>query len=248
MKRKLGIIIQARTNSRRLPNKTLAQIDEKPLIIYLYERVKNHFDLPIIIATTTNSKDDEMVSLLKSYNINLFRGSEENVIDRFIETCYRFEITDIVRVCCDNPFLDLAYLEQLVNIWHCNGYSDYISFEFKNKPVILSHFGVFTEIVKLSALENVVRIYPQNKKYFEHVTNGVYMNPQIFKIHLVNLDDELSRYEGVRLTIDTKEDLFRISNLTPLSKNKNFKEIAEYVLSQPHLFEGMKNTIKDQQK
>ncbi len=246
-KRKLGFIIQARLGSTRLPNKILKLFNGKPLIIHIFERIEK-FKLPIIIATTDNVKDDTLFRLLQENDIQTFRGSENNVLERFIQAAKQNEITDIIRICSDNPFLDLEYLEKLINIWEYDSVSDYLSFEFKEKPVILSHFGIFAEIVKVDALFKVAYKFPDNKLFSEHVTNGVYLNTSIFKINLLNLDEELTPYEGIRLTIDTQEDFDNVSTLILKMENKNFKQIANFITSEKLLFRKMKQIIINNQK
>ena len=246
--RNIGIIIQARTNSTRLPRKILLPIAREPLILNIYNRIHNHFDLPIVIATTDNTKDDDLSEMLINRNIKVFRGDEDYVLNRFIRAAKISGITDIIRICADNPFLDFDYLDQLIGVWKKNPESDYISFEFKNKPVILSHFGVFAEIVTLSALEKIAELFPGNDIYKEHITNGVYMNPGIFKIRLINLDKQLSPYEGIRLTIDTREDYERITELMTELKSIKFEEIANFILSNPKMLKGMKETILENSK
>jgi len=248
MERKLGIIIQARTGSTRLAGKILMPIGDKPMILYLYNRLNDYFDIPIVVATTDESQDDHLSQMLVNQDIKIYRGSEGNVISRFINAAKYFGFTDIVRVCADSPLLDFYFLDELINAWKDDTKSDYISFEFNEKPVILSHFGVFAEVVKLSALEKVAGLFCDNKIYLEHVTNGVYMNPGIFKIRLINLDKELTPFEGIRLTIDTKEDFERVSALIPKIKNIKFEEIANYIKSRPALLLGMKQTILENSK
>lgn len=246
--RNIGIIIQARTNSTRLPGKVLLPIGGEPLILNIYNRMQNHFRLPIIIAITDSHEDDGLAKMLADEKVNVFRGSENNVIGRFIDASNNQGFTDIIRICADNVFLDFDFLDKLIELWKRDTKSDYISFEFKKKPVILSHFGVFAEIVKLSALEKVASLFPNNRIYLEHITNGVYMNTEIFKIRLINLDNVLTPFEGIRLTIDTKEDFRRISELVPKIKNIKFEEIANYILTNPGMLEGMKETILENSK
>ncbi len=248
MERKLGIIIQARTSSTRLPEKILMPVGDKPMILFLYNRLNDYFDIPIIVATTDNSQDDHLAEMLVNLDIKIYRGSEDNVVTRFIGAAKYYGFTDIVRVCADSPLLDLYFLDELIKVWKDDTESDYISFEFNEKPVILSHFGVFAEVVKLSALEKVASLFPGNSIYLEHITNGVYMNPGIFKIRMLNLDRELTPFDGIRLTIDTKEDFERISALMPKIKNIKFEEIANYIKSQPELLLGMKQTILENSK
>lgn len=223
-------------------------IGDKPMVLYLYNRLNDYFDIPIVIATTDNSQDNHLAEMLVNLDVKIYRGSDNNVISRFIGAAKYFGFTDIVRVCADSPLLDLYFLDELIGVWKDDTMSDYISFEFNEKPVIRSHFGVFAEIVKLSTLEKVAGLFGDNNIYLEHVTNGVYMNPDIFKIRLLNLDKELASFEGIRLTIDTKEDFERISELMPKLKNIKFEEIANYVKSKPELLLGMKQTILENSK
>jgi spore coat polysaccharide biosynthesis protein SpsF len=244
MDRKLGIVIQARTGSTRLPGKVLMPVGGETLILRIYNRLKDHLDFPIIIATTLNAQDDPLVDLVSRRNISIYRGSEDNVVCRFIGAAKNIGITDIIRICADNPLLDIDFLDQQIRIWEEDFESDYISFEYNQRPVILSHFGVFAEIVKLSALEKVGNLFPENRIFMEHVTNGIYKNPELFKIRLVNLDKQLSPFEGVRLTIDTIEDLDRISEIVLKAGNENFENIAVYIKSRPDLLLEMKAAIQ----
>lgn len=247
-KRKLGIIIQARMASKRLPGKILMNINGQPLILNLYKRINNYIKFPIVVATTTEKSDDLLVNLLSEAHIKIYRGLQDNVLDRYIKAAEFYGITDIIRICADNPFLDLSFLTQLINLWEKDTKSDYISFEYNHKPVILSHFGVFAEIVKLSALQKLAILFPENKTYQEHVTYGVYTNDKIFDVRLLDIEQEISPYEGIRLTIDTAEDFERLSKLIVEKRNLTFYELGNYILSQSELLEGMEETIRNNSK
>ena len=106
-----GIIIQARTGSTRLPNKIfLPFYKEKGILELIIDRIKNSIDLPIVIATTEKSKDDKIVELAGEKEIACFRGSELNVLNRYIKTAEKFNFSNIIRICADNPFLDIEDL------------------------------------------------------------------------------------------------------------------------------------------
>ena len=92
----LGIVIQARTGSTRLPNKMLLPFHaSKGILELLLEKLRNSFNnLPIIVATTTNNRDDVIVELCLKNKIKYFRGSENNVLQRFIDVANKFSLTN----------------------------------------------------------------------------------------------------------------------------------------------------------
>src|SRR5690554_4950371 len=112
----LGIIIQARLGSTRFPKKILKPFGESTLLLYLIDRLKR-LSLPIVVATTTNEIDDELCEYLKKNRIEYFRGSENNVLQRYIDTANQFGFTEIIRVCSDSPLIDLGFLNKLLSYW-----------------------------------------------------------------------------------------------------------------------------------
>src|SRR5690554_6264340 len=113
----LGIIIQARLGSKRLPNKMLLPFyKEKGVFEILIEKLKVHFSsIPIILATSLETTDDPLIAICEKHNLYFYRGSESNVLERFIDTAKHFKISKIIRICADNPFLDFDELENLKN-------------------------------------------------------------------------------------------------------------------------------------
>jgi len=104
---KIAAIIEARMNSSRLPGKVMLKVNNIPLLEILVNRLKfsKYLD-DIIIATTINSKDDEIVDFCNLKGIKFYRGSENNVLERVCDTAKLFNIDVIVEVCADNCFLD----------------------------------------------------------------------------------------------------------------------------------------------
>src|SRR5208337_4929976 len=99
--------------------------------------------------------------------IKIFRGSENDVLERFIDAATMFGDKNIVRVCADNPFLSMPHIAELVKSYFENK-PDYISYGFRDgTPSIRSHVGMFLEMVGLQALERANSL-TQESFFHEH--------------------------------------------------------------------------------
>lgn len=203
----LGVIIQARLGSSRLPNKmTKPFYQEKGVFELLTSKIRFAFpDLKIVVATTTNDRDNELVDICKKLNVKYHRGSENNVLLRFIETAEKYNINKIVRVCADNPFLNMLALKELIDYGDQLSY-DYISFKSsEGKPTILTHYGFWAEMLTLQALQKVLNL-TNNPLYLEHVTNFIYSHPMDFNLDFISISTKIETYDKVRMTLDTLDD------------------------------------------
>src|SRR5690606_7826310 len=123
---------------------------------------------------------------------------EENVLKRFIHAGEQYNISNIVRVCADNPFLNIHALKELMHSFETCPV-DYLSFKtVYGKPTILTHFGLWSEMMTLSALKEV-QMRTNDPFYLEHVTNFIYLNPELFRINLLPIDDNFANC-NVRMT------------------------------------------------
>ncbi|WP_367914025.1 hypothetical protein [Leadbetterella sp. DM7] len=248
---KLGIVLQARLGSSRLPAKILLPIDDEPLLFFI-EKKFQYLNIPILFAITNSERDDELEAELRKRGAEFIRGSEKDVLSRFLLCAEKYSFNYIIRVCTDNPFINIFYLNELLKAFsNCNENVDYLSFSYKEKPVILSHFGIFAEIVSVSALKQVYSDFSGRGDYREHVTIGVYSNPDRFKVVLIPLDNELKKYEGLRLTIDTLEDynnIIKIRRLRDFRDDMPFSEIGELILADNEIFESMRKIIETNKK
>ena len=203
-----GLILQVRTGSTRFPKKMVqAFYKGKSILELLIERylgIPNN-EIPMVIATTNMSQDDVIEDIAVRYNVKCFRGSENNVIQRFLDTADHFGFSSIIRVCGDNPFFDFESTLALLPAQDSNKY-DYISYKVdQGKPSILSHLGFWGEIVKYDTLKRIIS--STNKKiYLEHVTNYIYLHPEKFSLKLINAPYGLGGRNDIRLTVDTKTD------------------------------------------
>ena len=243
----LGIIIQARLGSTRLPGKvTLPFYNGKGILELIIDNLSSNFkNTPIIIATTNSQKDDEIFKLANDKNIKCFRGSENNVLDRFIQAAEYFGLTEIIRVCSDNPFLNISSLKFLINNFNNSEY-DYVSFKTSNNiPIIKTHYGLWAEGVKLNSIKKIIT---ENKIYLEHVTNYIYEHPNDFKIKLFQIEKE---NDSIRLTIDTKEDFLLnkeiFSEIVKID-NMDIKDFIKYISNNNIWLKKMREQIKNNLK
>ena len=111
----LGIILQARTGSTRMPEKVILPFyQEQSILDLLLEKVKK-LGVQVVLATTINPFDDRICALAGNHNVPVFRGSENDVLDRFIQAAQQYSFSKIIRVCADNPFLDAAEMQTLIS-------------------------------------------------------------------------------------------------------------------------------------
>ena len=241
---KTGIIIQARKGSTRLPNKMVLPFYKgKGVLELLLEKLIKEFPKEqIVLATTVNINDDELVKMADSFKINIFRGRENNVLDRFINAGDKFAFKNIIRICADNPFLDIPHIHFLIQKIEKDRF-DYISYKTESGlPTIKSHLGLFTEAVTLKALKSV------NKKtklplYLEHVTNYIYEYKNDFRILLIELPQYMSHTESIRLTLDTKEDFEMEKELFINFQNLDTKALINHLKQDKSLLNRMELEI-----
>ena len=198
---KLVIILQARMSSKRLPGKSLKLINNIPLVILCAKRLKNKGH-KLIVATSKEKSDDNLVKILKKNKINFFRGSKENVFSRFLNISKKFKPEDlIVRATADNILPD-GNLVKLLNNEIKRRKLNYLSI---NKKIHLLPKGFSLEIFKVKELLRINKS-KLSKKHLEHVTLKMRENKKYLKnivIKKLLQKNDLSKY---RMTIDTKKD------------------------------------------
>ena len=247
-----AIIIQARTGSTRLPSKmVLPFFQGKGILALLLDRLKRcGLADNVIVATTTASRDDVIDELVGKEGVRCFRGDENDVLNRFIRAAERYDISKIVRVCADNPFLDMQALRELLQKGE-NTEADYLSYRTANDiPTIKTHYGFWAEYVTLEALKRVAELTSE-KMYREHVTNYIYTHPLSFKIEWNSIPAEIEN-RTIRLTIDTLAD-FQIQQkmfeeLFSVDPDFGMTDVVSYLDRHSDLYQTMSEIIKSNQK
>lgn len=165
----------------------------------------------IILATTDSPADDRLVDHCAKYPIEIFRGSEENVLQRFIDAGRLYDLETIIRVCSDNPFFDIAGTLRLLDFPELE--SEYIAYKMDDgSPTIKSHLGFWGEVVTQKALVKA-RNMTSDELYLQHTTNFLYANPDHFNIKLIVSPDGIGASNDIRLTLDTEADLIMLRQL-----------------------------------
>lgn len=245
----LCFMLQARVGSTRLPKKMILPFyDKRNILQLIIEKLKNSFpEIPIVLATSADPSNDELENLAFNLNCKVYRGSEEDVLYRFILAAEKFNFNNIIRVCADNPFLDIKEMKHLVNFINKNHNFDYVSFKINGRPSIKSHFGFWAEYITLKTLKNVNNSISE-KLYHEHVTNFIYENPNRFKINYLDANSVLKGHDDIRMTLDTLEDFTILSEIySKLNSKYSFvfgiNEIVDFLDNNPGYKVVMKNQI-----
>ena len=241
-------MVQARSGSTRMPNKILLPFyDGKSILDLLIEKLKRVKDTQVIIATSVNPNCDPIEEVAKKHEVACFRGSENDVLQRFIDAAEANNAERLIRVCSDNPFLELASINKLVSYANeQNSDLDYVGFDINGTPSIKTHYGFWTEYVTLKALKQVKSMTDENL-YHEHVTNYVYGNPDKFKIEWIEGPNVINAHPDIRLTIDTQDDFCNAQEIYADICNKNpyptIEDIVAYLDEHREYYESMKSQI-----
>ena len=227
----LTLVIQARMNSTRFPNKIISDLSGAPLIERILQRVKKVKKIgKIIIATTKRKEDDILVEIAKSNKVEAFRGSENDLVDRYYQAVKDKNFSHILRLPADNPIPDPSEYNRLIN-YHLktdNDFSSNICNFMKNGYP--DGFGV--EIFTANSLKRIWR-NEKRKKFREHITLNFYdykknkKNSKFnFKIGTVKCPKKISRPKLI-FNVDYYKDYLFIKQIYEyfLPQKKNFTAI-----------------------
>lgn len=199
---RVGIILQARMGSSRLPGKVLKQLACRPMLWHVIQRLKKLKQAgELVVATSDNAEDRRIVELARSCRVAYFIGSEPDVLDRFYQAARSFQLEHIVRATADSPLVDPEEADRLIG-YHLETAADYSS----NKSEVDSGLpvGVGVEIFSFAALE---KSWLEGKEadHREHVDEYILQNRSKFNIKVLPAP-ESKRASHLRLTVDTAED------------------------------------------
>lgn len=197
----VGAIVQARVGSTRLPGKALLDVAGHSMLARVVDRARRArtFDR-VIVATTTAPQDDRLVDHARTLPVDVYRGDEEDVLDRFYQAATQFELDVIVRITSDCPLLDPGLADQVVRpLLAPASRIDYSANTLRRTYPR----GLDVQAVPFSTLERVWReaTSPHER---QHVFPYIYEHPE--KFVTAGLADAIDRSD-MRWTVDTEEDL-----------------------------------------
>ena len=198
----INIFVQARMTSKRLPGKVLKELCGKYILQHITERVSHKFgNNKMVILTSDHSTDLPIVKFAEEHNLNIYRGSLENVYERFKNAIQKYKPDCFVRVCGDSPLIDTGLIEEAINIYK-NNKADLVTNVFpRSFPK-----GQSVEVIKTSSFlsDEFTKCSSFSK---EHVTSSFYSNEKKFDI--INIECT-SKNLVQDLAVDSEEDFLKI--------------------------------------
>ncbi|MEN9479186.1 MAG: hypothetical protein RLZZ298_581 [Pseudomonadota bacterium] len=240
---KIVAIIQARMGSTRLPGKTLADIHGKPMLQWLLDRVKSVPQInEIVVATTTDPIDDTLARMLNTVpGVACYRGSKEDVLDRFYQASRGRSADVIVRLTADDPLKDPGLIARTIDAVCGNPAIDYAStFIHATFPE-----GLDCEAMRIQTLERAHREAKLLSER-EHVTPYIWKNPQVFNLFSVEQEEDLSSW---RWTVDKPADLEFVRAVYAHFKDQplvSYETLKSYIQKHPELSAINAGTIRQE--
>ncbi len=234
----INVSIEARMTSSRLPGKVLKKINGIPNLEIMVKRIrKAQFVNSIIVATTINQEDDLIVQWCIDNNIPYFRGSEDNVYERVLQTHKQFNSDIIIELTGDCPLIDPKLIEEALYTYLNNNY-DYVSNSLKEGYPL----GMAVQIYSYKTLESISINRELEYQDKEHVTPYLYTSG---KYSIFNIKAPEKHYmPHLSVTLDTIEDFHVIENVVKNFTNIHFtlEEIIAFSKKNLHLTNMNQNT------
>jgi len=195
-------IIQARMGSTRLPGKVLLDLAGEPMLARDVNRVQRASLIDqVVVATTTQPADEAIANLCAARGWPCFRGSEEDVLDRYYRAAVAYSADVVVRITSDCPLIEPAVTDRVVQEF-LQRQPD-VDYACNILPRRTFPRGLETEVLRFDVLERAWR-EDTNPAWREHVTQYIQRHSDLFRIHGVVNDTDLS---AMRWTVDTPEDM-----------------------------------------
>lgn len=196
---KVVAVIQARMGSSRLKGKTLKPLGDRPVLGWLLDSAERAESISeTVVATTTQSEDDEIERYCDQRGIATIRGSRDDVLSRFAQAAERFDAKYVVRLTADDPFKDPALIELITSTALQAPTVDFVS----NVPSGGFPVGMGVEVMTSGALARLDS-HETSAASREHVTTGLYQHPDEYQGLTLSLSRPIT---DVSFTLDTTED------------------------------------------
>ena len=234
-------LIQARMGSTRFPGKTLADLSGHPMLWHVVHRARMAKLVDkVVVATSDHASDDVIAKFCESENIACFRGSEEDVLDRFYQAAKLYGADAVVRVTADCPLIDATVIDKVIGRFQqgdCDYACNILRYTYPD--------GLDVEVFSFAALECAWK-ESSNPADREHVT--VYLLNRKFRAANVESDLPVSPNE-FRWTVDYPSDLEFVrkiyAELSPQGEF-GFREILELLKERPDLAATQTNVISNE--
>jgi spore coat polysaccharide biosynthesis protein SpsF len=224
-------ILQARVSSSRLPEKVLKQLLGVPMLLRQIERLKKSRKIDqLLVATSTEPSDNPIERLCKENGIACYRGSLNDVLDRFYQAARLMKPEHVVRLTADCPLTDAKLIDDVIQ-YYLDGGFDYAS----NAVQATYPDGLDMEVFRFECLERAWKeaALPSQR---EHVTPFIHQQPQLFKIGHFKNSSDLSH---LRWTVDEPKDFELVTMiyeaLYPITPDFSTQDILKLLDQRPEL-------------
>jgi spore coat polysaccharide biosynthesis protein SpsF len=232
-------IIQARMGSTRLPGKVLKPILGKPMLWHIADRLSHVQGLQgVAVATSDQPEDEPIRRFCQEAGISSFAGSEKDVLDRFFKAAVEFHADPALRITGDCPLVDPELVGSLLKLYQ-SSHCDHVGIATGAGAVFLKQGrfpdGLDAECLSFSTLQRAWReaTDPRDR---EHVTSYIWRHPDLFKLGVLEADND---YSDMRWTVDNAEDLEVIREIyRALYREKEpflMNDILKYLAGHPEL-------------
>lgn len=199
--------IEARMTSTRLPGKVLKPACGKPMLELMVERLRRVPSLDgVVIATTVNATDDPIVALAQRLGVEVWRGSEDDVLQRVLDAATAHKVDVIVETTGDCPLIDPDVVEECIRVYRDSGVHYVSNVLERTYPI-----GMDTQVFATAVLADVARRTDDPADH-EHVSLYIYRHPEIYSLKNVPAPSALWRPD-LALTLDTPEDYALIARI-----------------------------------
>lgn len=194
--------IEARMASTRVPGKSLLDIEGKPLLERVVDRIRlsRHIQ-DVVIATSTNLLDDAIQTLAERIGVACFRGSEEDVLARVVQAAESARAEVTVQFGGDSPFVDPQLVDRLIERYLSEPDLDLVT----NCLQLTYPLGIYTYVVPMRAMHDIATLASTTPER-EDVTRYLWEHPERYRLVNLPAPPELNRPE-IRLTVDYLEDV-----------------------------------------
>lgn len=236
MKPRILTVIQARTGSTRLPNKVLLNLGGRPVLERMLERVcAAKFVGKVVVATTTERDDEQIVALCRTLGISYFRGHPTDCLLRHYEALKAFPADAVMKIPSDCPLIDPRVIDKVLSVFLRNyGQFDYVS----NLHPATFPDGNDVEVILGTALDIAVE-KARRPIDREHTTPYFWQNPNQFRLSNVVMEGAKDFSQSHRWVLDYKEDYQLVQSifeeLYPIDHLFSLERILDLFAKKPHL-------------
>jgi len=230
--RKIVAMVQARMGASRFPGKVLEEIEGRPMLWHVVERVRKSRLLGlVVVVTSTDPHDDAVAAFCAEAGIECFRGSESDVLDRFYQAARKYGADPVVRITADCPLIDPEVIDKVVNAHHQDG-CDYATNTLRSTYPD----GLDVEVFSFSALEAAWQRAALAADR-EHVTS-YFVNSNAFRLGDVSngSDPAIGR---LRWTVDYPSDLEFVravyARLRSCNGGFGYRDVLRLLSEEPNL-------------